>query len=67
MDDEDHSSLASKNRISQMMEATDNVSSRPSVFSIKPTDLRTDSGFDSKSNSPFNKVEVRDHTLSNSQ
>jgi len=35
VDDEDHSSFASNNRISQMMQIGDDISNRPSVFSIK--------------------------------
>ncbi len=37
LDDEDHSSFASKNRISQIMQMADDMSNRHSVFSVKPT------------------------------
>lgn len=39
VDDEDHSSIASTHRISQMM-GEDNFSSRPSIYSMKGLELR---------------------------
>ena len=35
MEDEDHSSIASRSRISQIMQMSDDISNRPSVFSVK--------------------------------
>ncbi|CDW76855.1 guanylate-binding n-terminal domain containing protein [Stylonychia lemnae] len=58
VDDEDHSSIASNNRISQMMLIGDDISSRPSVFSVKNQDARTDNIFSSKNNSPFQHIDV---------
>ena len=54
VEDEDYSSMASNNRISQMMQMADDFSSRPSVFSVKNHDVvKMDNVFTSKTNSPF--------------
>lgn len=54
IEDEDHSSVATSNRISQMMQIGDDISNRPSVFSLKNQDVKYETGgFTSKTNSPF--------------
>jgi len=57
-EDEDHSSVATSNRISQMMQIGDDISNRPSIFSVKNHENKQETVFTSNTNSPFQKVDV---------
>ena len=43
-----------------MMQATDDIISRPSIFSAINTDHNTDNDFEAKETSPFKMVEQKD-------
>ena len=51
VEDEDYSSVASNTRMSQMMQMAEEVSNRPSVFSLKNEHMKPN-------NSPFQQVDA---------